>query len=97
MTVDEAIERLTDFKRLYGGDYNLTVVSDPDGEMELEIVDIRREICLYGVGRSAVLVPSEDLITKQYHLEVIEDLKEDYIENLKEDYTETKETNNASA
>lgn len=97
MTVDEAIERLDDFKRLYGGDYKLTVVSDPDGEMELEIVDIRRDIGLYGVGRSAVLVPSEDLITKQYHLEVIEDFKEDCIESLKEEHAETKETNNASA
>ena len=58
MTVDDAIERLTEFKRLYGGDYNLTVVSDPDGEMELEIVDIRRDNGLYGAGRSAVLVPS---------------------------------------
>lgn len=75
MTVDEAIERLTEFKRLYSGDYKLTVVSDTDGEMELEIVDMKRDIGLYGVGRSAVLVPSEDLVTKNYHLDVIEELK----------------------
>lgn len=40
MTVDEAIERLTEFKRMYGGDCDLTA-RDSDYGKVFDIQDIR--------------------------------------------------------
>ena len=46
MTVDEAIEKLTEFRRIYGGDSK--VVLPQDGEDHLEIIEITPVGSAYG-------------------------------------------------
>lgn len=64
MTVDEAIERLTDLKRVYGGYYKLAIMVNEGDHSVTEVVDIKRSYGPSGSSRSLVLIPSEELMLR---------------------------------
>mgnify|MGYP003338426179 CR=1 FL=1 len=70
MTVDELIEQLQEFSRVYGGDHKIALEKNSG----ISIVGTRH---LGGNRRSCLLILSEDIVSKQEMLDQIDDLNDE--------------------